>query len=1060
MPVAWAKAIGSETRPANSIAIAPFLAVKLISHAQRPSHGTYKANVLSLKTRVLSSPISFLVDSGAEKSLIPLSAVPISLLSPTDVHLRGVGGQPITTYGQCTLTLAIPALRRAIPVNFIVTKSIPILGADFLTATSLELHMSSRELRDPLTGLTARLDSFQSDTRQEVHVVNTSPSLIREFPSVTAPVNYTAAPPCSVQHVINTTGDPVSSKPRVLSPAKYEAVKAEFDKLLQLGVIQPSSSPWSSPLHAVKKADGTWRPCGDYRALNSKTKPDRYAIPNIQAFHHRLRGASIFTKLDLVKAYHFIPIAPEDVPKTAICTPWGSFEYLRMPFGLRNATSTFQRFIDSLFRDLPFVLAYVDDILVYSENSEQHEDHVRQVFRRLSDNGLRINPTKCEFSQPSVDFLGYSVQAQGIRPMSSRVLALRQLPPPSDNKGLRRILGMFGFYQRCIPNFASIVKPLRDLANSEEFQWLPHHDQCLTELKDSLASSVELDFPNPEATLTITSDASAHAIGACLHQVVNGISTPLCFFSRKLSAAEEKYSTFDRELLAIFASIKKWKDFLHGHTVTVFTDHRPIVGAFNSAKPRFSDRQQRQLSAITEYVSDILYVAGKDNVVADALSRPPSPTESACVMANLPDEDHIDSVPPIDLPAIAASQASSDMDFSPYRSFGLDNSTTLFCEVSQPNPRPVIPTNMRNAIFKSMHDLSHPGCKATFRLLNTRFFWPNMKADVYNWCAECQPCQQSKIGRHVSKPISELPHPTQRFSTVHIDIVGPLPIPEIDSMQRPRYLLTMIDAYSRWIEACPLTDITAETVAKSFLSTWISRFGPPLTLITDRGTQFRSELMSNMTQLLGIHHIRTCAYNPRANGRIERVHRSLKTALKARGKCWFDQLPLVLFGLRIFPDDKNTSPFSIMTGEQPLVPPILTDDSEITDLSTKMHKLFFPYSLPQRKKAKATTTVSIPQSLSDCTHVWLRLDRVRAPLEAPYQGPYEVLRRNSDTFTLLIRDKPQVVSINRLKPAKITSVSAVSSSFDKQPDSPSLSDSPCRQRKRVSFSDRLTFFHL
>ncbi len=1030
-----------------------------MGHVQRPSHGISKASVLSLKASVLSSSLSFLLDSGAEKSLIPLHAVPLSLLSPCDIQLRGVGGEPIPTYGQCTLMVTIRSLRRVIPVDFIVTKSIPILGADFLTATSFELRMCSKELRDPLTGLTARLDAFQV-AKHEVHVVNTTPSFLNEFPSVCAPVDYSATPPCSVKHVIITDGDPVSCKPRVLSPVKYEAVKAEFDKLLELGVIQPSSSPWSSPLHVVKKPDGTWRPCGDYRALNSKTKPDRYAIPNIQSFHHRLRGSTIFTKLDLVKAYHFIPIAVEDVPKTAICTPWGSFEYLRMPFGLRNAASTFQRFIDSLFRDLPFIQAYIDDLLIFSENPEQHQSHVRQVLERLSKNGLRIHPTKCEFAQSSVEFLGYSVQAQGIKPLPSRVVALHELPSPTDTKGLRRLLGMFGFYQRCIPNFASIVKPLRDLVNSDEFEWKPEHEQCLIELKNSLASSVELDFPSSEATLTITSDASAHAIGSCLHQVVNGISSPLCFFSRKLSATEEKYSTFDRELLAIFASVKKWKDFLHGHTVTVFTDHRPIVGAFKSVKPRFSDRQQRQITAITEYVTDIVYVAGKDNVVADTLSRPEGPIDSTSIMANLSDQEELDSVTPIDLPAIASRQASSEIDFSPYRSFDIGCPSQLFCEVSQPNPRPVIPPDMRHSIFKSMHELSHPGCKATLRLLITRFFWPGMKADIVQWCSECQQCQQCKIGRHSSKPPSELPHPTQRFSTVHIDIVGPLQLPESNSTHRPRYLLTMIDAYSRWLEACPIHDISAETVAKSFLSSWISRFGPPLTLITDRGTQFRSELISNMTKLLGIHHIRTCAYNPRANGKIERVHRSLKTALKARGKFWLDQLPLVLFGLRIFPDDKNSSPFSLLTGEQPLVPPLLTDDSDISELSTKLHKLFYPYSLPQRKKNKNQRSF-IPEALSDCSHVWLRLDRVRAPLEAPYQGPYEVLRRNNDTFTLSIRGKPQVVSVARLKPAKISPplsrVQSLSDNLPKVAPVPSDSCNAKRLTKKVTFSDVMYF---
>ena len=256
---------------------------------------------------------------------------------------------------------------------------------------------------------------------------------------------------------------------------------------------------------------------------------------------------------------------------------------------------------------------------------------------------------------------------------------------------------------------------------------------------------------------------------------------------------------------------------------------------------------------------------------------------------------------------------------------------------------------------------------------------------------------------------------------MHLDIVGPLELPEIDAFERrPRYLLTMIDSYSRWFEAAPLSDISAINVAKTFLSYWIARFGPPLTLVTDRGSQFRSELMQSFTNLLGIHHIRTSAYNPRANGKVERMHRTMKAALRARGKYWVDQLPIVLFGLRIASDEDNNSPFSILTGEQPLVPPITVDDADQKLLSEKMHNIFHPYRLPREHKA----TSFLPAALKTCQFAWLRLDRVRSPLEAPYQGPYKVLNKTDDTFILEIKSRPVVVSIDRVKPANVSIPSA------------------------------------
>jgi len=355
---------------------------------------------------------------------------------------------------------------------------------------------------------------------------------------------------------------------------------------------------------------------------------------------------------------------------------------------------------------------------------------------------------------------------------------------------------------------------------------------------------------------------------------------------------------------------------------------------------------------------------------------------------------------------------------------------------------------MTKAIFEALHGLSHPGGKATYRLLSSRYFWPTMKADIHTWCSECQACQRSKVGRHTKRPVSELPHPTQRFTNVHIDIVGPLTLPEADSTSRPRYLLTMIDSYTRWLEAIPICDISAATVAKTFLSAWVSRFGPPLTLISDRGAQFRSELIAQITELLGVHHIRTSAYNPRANGMVERVHRSLKTALKARGKYWLEQLPMVLLGIRIYPDEDNRSPFSLTTGEQPLMPAIATTEEGLQQLSTRLHQLFHPYRLPQRRKSP----IFVPKALSECDYVWLRLDRVKSPLEAPYQGPYRVISRNDNTFVLDIKSKHTAVAVDRLKPAVVNPIPSSTSNEQHVPVR------QLRPRKRVSFCETITTF--
>ena len=314
------------------------------------------------------------------------------------VTLTGVGGNEIQTYGQCHVSIGIKGLRRQFPVTFIAADVKPILGADFLTQHGLMLNMKSKSLHDPHTSLTANLIVSQGEMHS-IHASETKSDsyLSRSFPKLIEPPDYTQLPNTSVSHAIETTGVPLYCKPRPLSAQKLEVARQEFNQLLSLKIVQPSSSPWASPLHMVRKPNGSWRPCGDYRRINKITTPIRYPLHNIEHFHQRLQNSTIFSKLDLVNAYHFIPMDLKDVAKTAIYTPFGSFEYLRMPFGLRNSSGTFQRFIDTQLRDFPFTSAYLDDILIASSSHEQHEKHLRLVLSKLEDIGLRVNEDKCKF---------------------------------------------------------------------------------------------------------------------------------------------------------------------------------------------------------------------------------------------------------------------------------------------------------------------------------------------------------------------------------------------------------------------------------------------------------------------------------------------------------------------------------------------------------------------------------------------------------------------------------------------------------------------------------------
>ena len=462
--------------------------------------GQTETNFLLLVTDNLTSN-KYLVDGGALLSIVPPTAAQ-RRIGPNETKLKAANGTDIDCFGTVDLTIQIGT--QTFVFNFIIADvQTRILGADFLASNYLAPNHRDAELINLKDYSTLPAEHARGFTSLPInfvsHIDDPYYSLLDKFPEITTPSFTIKDPQHGVRHHIPTSdGPPVQSRARRLDPEKLSVAKAELQKLVDLGVCYRGKSEWSSPLLVTTKPNGGWRVCGDYRRLNNMTTDDRYPVRSLQDFTADLHGKSIFSKIDLMKGYHQIPVADADVRKTAVITPFGLFVFPRCPFGLKNAGQDFQRLMDAILGDLPRVYVYIDDILVASETKEQHVADLENVFKVLSANGMVIQRSKCVLGASSLEFLGYKVDSNGISPLPQRVLAIRAATPPTSVKELQRFLGMVGYYRRFIPKAATHLYHLFEALKGKPktLVWTPQCRESFDATKEALAKAT----PFPSST--------------------------------------------------------------------------------------------------------------------------------------------------------------------------------------------------------------------------------------------------------------------------------------------------------------------------------------------------------------------------------------------------------------------------------------------------------------------------------------------------------------------------------------------------------------------------------
>ncbi len=654
-----------------------------------------------------------------------------------------------------------------------------------------------------------------------------------------------------------------------LSQVELQELRKQLDRLLRDGKISPSTSPYGAPILFVKKKDGSLRMCVDYRALNSQTVKNRYALPRIDELLDQLFGATRFSKIDLTSGYWQIAIAAADRHKTAFRTRYGHYEFNVMPFGLTNAPATFQSLMNDIFRDMldVCVIVYLDDILVFSKNDEDHEKHVRQVLQRLRENKLYARPSKCIFFTDTIEYLGHVVGPDGIKPNPDLVKAIVTFPEPRTLKELQSFLGLANYYRKFINNYSRIAAPLTDALQKTSISrpviFTEVMQQAFHDLKQALINKPCLQLPDPNGEYEVTTDASEDeaTVGAVLTQ--NG--HPIAYESKKLNPHQKNYPVHDKEMCAIMHALERWRPFLLGRHFKVYTDHRSLV--YLKTQSNLNQRQLRWMEKAADYDCEILYKPGKENVVADALSR-----------------IHINALSTLPNTTIrnAIIKAYQKEPFrSIFKEVGEKKGTytrytiedkLLYYRTDETEPwRLCLPdTEFRKTVLHENHDLpiaGHPGFVQTYSKIARSYYWPGMHKDIRRHTRECDACQRTKTSTQL--PIGELrpmPIPGRPWQSIGMDFLMPIP----ESKNGHNAILVIIDRLTKMAHFIPTTDkVTAKETAELFLQNVFRYHGLPDDIVSDRDPRFTSHFWESLHKILGIKLLLSTAEHPQTDGQSE-----------------------------------------------------------------------------------------------------------------------------------------------------------------------------------------------
>lgn len=779
------------------------------------------------------------------------------------------------------------------------------------------------------------------------------------------------------------------------------------------GIIEPSTAAWLSPIVLVGKPDGSKRLCLDYRKVNQHIAADIYPLPRLEELVEVASGNKYYVTLDLKDAYHQVELAQDSRDVTTFTEGTALYRFRRLPFGLSCSPGLFTRQINNVLAPLKkkgWTYNYLDDVIVVAPDFSTLMARLAEVFTKFIEMGIKLNLKKCHFGQEEVKFLGHIISENGSKPDPKNVDAITHMKAPKNIKEVRRFLGMTGFYRKFVPSYACLALPLTNLAKKEvDFVWTEDCQSAFEQLKEKLISAPVLVKAQMDRTFILTTDASKHYVGAVLSQGQDDdVEAVIGYFSKKLKPAEVKYSTTDREALAIVLACRNFSHFLWGSHFIVRTDHQPLTSVFK--RKTKSPRMNRWIVEMRDYHYNIQYVKGKNNVVADQLSRPvriiqhqieeenwlgKTKEEFRDLQLQVPKWremiEYLEGgrIPRHKYPQTTLEQfvMEEGVLFKVIRK--IDNSLHYVL---------VVPHCLKQQALKLTHcTLSgHLGVYKTLTKVQNFFYWENVPSDVRTFVKRCLVCQQHKSSPGLQQQWQELPPVSKPLDRVSVDVMD-----LVAGCQGYRYVLTLLDHYSRYVVFRALKTKTTEEVSVAF-KTYLTHFGVPHSLLSDNGGEFTSAQFKDLCRTHNIKLAYTTPYHPQGNSLTERMHRTVKAVLRTLCQGHPNHWPRMLEDTQIVMNQAVHS----TTGQQPYfaffsrhAPRLISSElpyiAATSDELPAAHEVLKKTHLNMARRFRAVANRRrVNQRVEVGDLVWVKLE-VGIPgtcskLNARWEGPYRV----------------------------------------------------------------------